>query len=255
MILNSLFSAFLMYSRIPMPRVEWKEENRRYALCFFPLVGAVIGLLFVLWRYLCERLGVGDLLSGAVSAAIPLLVTGGIHMDGFCDVADARASFGDREKKLKIMDDPHIGSFAVMRLCIYLILEVALFAELKNAVAVAYGYVLSRSLSGLAAVTLRSAKSDGALRDFSKPAHKRITILVLSLTSALCAVLMLLRAGPVGGAAIAGAGLCFVYYRVSAYKEFGGVTGDLAGWFLQLCEIAILGFTVLGEKFSEVLHL
>ena len=47
-ILRSFASAFLMYSRIPMPQVEWKEENRRYALCFFPLIGAVIGAVFIL---------------------------------------------------------------------------------------------------------------------------------------------------------------------------------------------------------------
>ncbi|MBQ1398379.1 MAG: adenosylcobinamide-GDP ribazoletransferase, partial [Clostridia bacterium] len=41
--IHSFFSAFLMYTRIPMPQVEWREENRRYSLCFFPLCGAVIG--------------------------------------------------------------------------------------------------------------------------------------------------------------------------------------------------------------------
>ena len=37
------------------------------------------------------------------------------------------------------------------------------------------------------------------------------------------------------------------YYRVS-YREFGGITGDLAGWFLQLCEAAILLSVVLAQK-------
>ena len=55
--IKSLISAFLMYSRIPMPQIEWKEENRRYALGFFPLVGAVIGGMLILWRCLCNILG------------------------------------------------------------------------------------------------------------------------------------------------------------------------------------------------------
>ena len=46
--LNSLFSAFLMYSRIPVPQVEWKEENRRYSLCFFPVIGVVLGIIQIL---------------------------------------------------------------------------------------------------------------------------------------------------------------------------------------------------------------
>ena len=42
---NSFKIAFSMYSRIPMPRSEWTDENKSYAMCFFPWIGAVIGLL------------------------------------------------------------------------------------------------------------------------------------------------------------------------------------------------------------------
>ena len=81
--LRSLFSAFLMYSRIPAPHVEWREENRRYALGFFPLVGAVIGLLTFGWYLLSQLIGLSGLLFGAVSVLIPIAVTGGIHLDGY----------------------------------------------------------------------------------------------------------------------------------------------------------------------------
>ena len=37
----------------------------------------------------------------------------------------------------------------------------------------------------------------------------------------------------------------FWYYRMSV-REFGGITGDLAGYFLQICELALLGASVLG---------
>lgn len=254
-ILKSLASAFLMYSRIPMPQVEWKEENRRYALCFFPLVGAVSGALFLLWKYVCGLLNIGALADGAVSALIPLLVTGGIHMDGFSDVTDAKASCADREGKLKIMSDPHIGSFAAMRLCIYLILQTAMFAEIKNfgtAVIVACGFVLSRALSGLAAVTFKSAKKEGTLQSFAKPAHKKVTIAVLFVITAIMSAAMLGADLICGGLALVGAAAAFIYYRVSAYKNFGGITGDLAGWFLQICEMAVLIFAVVGEKITEV---
>ena len=130
--LRSLCSAFLMYSRIPVPKVEWKEENRRYALGFFPLIGAVIGGLLILWRIICDRLGIGQFLFAAGAVFLPVLVTGGIHLDGFCDVCDARASYADRAKRLEIMSDPHIGSFAVMKLCLYLILQTALFSQIRG---------------------------------------------------------------------------------------------------------------------------
>lgn len=257
-ILRSLASAFLMYSRIPMPQVEWKEENRRYSLCFFPLVGAVIGAVFILWRYVCTWLEIGNFLAGAVSTIIPILITGGIHLDGFCDVIDAKSSFGDRAKRLEIMSDPHIGSFAVMRLCIYLILQTALFYEIKNistAIIIACGFVLSRAFSGIAAVNFKCAKSSSTLQEFSKPAHKKITLITLSVIVILCFFAMLFQDIISGGLAILGAVLCFVYYRFSAYKNFGGITGDLAGWFLQICEISVLISALIGEKFTEVFKL
>lgn len=250
-VLKSLASAFLMYSRIPMPQVEWKEENRRYALCFFPLIGAVIGAIFLLWRYVCGLFGVGSFLFGAVSALIPLLVTGGIHLDGFCDVTDAKASCADRETKLKIMSDPHIGSFAVMKLAAYLILQTALLAEVKSFAAscvIAVGFVLSRALSGLAAVTFKGAKKDGALQSFAKPAHKKITVAVLVIVAFFSIGAMLGAGLVVGASAILGAAAAFVYYRISSYKNFGGITGDLAGWFLQVCEMSVLVCAVVGER-------
>ena len=49
---NSFKIAFSMYSRIPMPRSEWTDENKSYAMCFFPWIGAVIGLLSVSYTHL-----------------------------------------------------------------------------------------------------------------------------------------------------------------------------------------------------------
>ncbi|MBR5088234.1 MAG: adenosylcobinamide-GDP ribazoletransferase, partial [Ruminiclostridium sp.] len=251
--LRSLASAFLMYSRIPMPRVEWKEENRRYSLCFFPLIGAVIGGLILFWEQLCGLLNIGVTVNAAVCVLIPVLVTGGIHIDGFCDTTDALASCADRDKKLSIMSDPHIGSFAVIGLCSLLLVQFALFCEVGNFFVVAVGYVLSRALSGLAAVTLRSAKSEGALQNFVKPAHRLITAATLAVTAVLCAGAMIFLGLYPGIAACAAAGLSFPIYRAAAYRKFGGITGDTEGWFLQITETVILAAVFLAERITEVL--
>lgn len=251
-VLKSLCSALAMYSRIPVPRVEWREENRRYALCFFPVIGAVIGGLLVGWRLLCGLLWAEDLLFAAVACVLPIAVSGGIHLDGFCDVLDAQSSHADRARKLEIMSDPHIGSFAVIGVCVYFLLQAGLFVQLslllcptETAIVVGLGYVLSRGLSGLAAVTFKSAKNEGALQSFSRPAHKRVTVIVLSVIIAgTCAGMAL--ADPISGAAaILAAGGAFLFYRIFAYKQFGGITGDLAGFFLQICELAILAAVVI----------
>ena len=49
-VIKSFFIAFSIYSKIPVPQFAWKEEDMRYTLCFFPWVGAVIGLCFLLWN-------------------------------------------------------------------------------------------------------------------------------------------------------------------------------------------------------------
>lgn len=252
-ILRSLASAFLMYSRIPMPQVEWKEENRRYALCFFPLIGAVIGGLLLLWQYVCGLLGVGAAVSAAVSVLLPILVTGGIHIDGFCDTTDALASCADKQKKLAIMSDPHIGSFAAIGLCSMLLLQFALFCEVSNYYMIAVGYVLSRALSGLAAVTMRSAKSEGALQNFVKPAHKTITVAALALFIVSCFIGMLFIGLCEGISVCIAAALCLVIYRTMAYKNFGGITGDTEGWYLRITETAILAAVFTAEKVVMIL--
>jgi adenosylcobinamide-GDP ribazoletransferase len=252
-VLRSLASAFLMYSRIPVPRVEWNEENRRFSLCFFPLIGAVIGGLILFWEWLCGLLGIGVFVNAAVCVSLPIIVTGGIHTDGFCDTTDALSSYADRPKKLAIMSDPHIGSFAVIWLFAMLLMQFSLFCEVKNYYIIAIGFVLSRALSGLAAVTFRSAKNEGSLQNFVKPAHKTITVSVLLSVSFFCAVGMCLSGLTTGIAACLAAALCLLFYRYSAYKNFGGITGDTEGWFLQIIETALLASVYAAEKITEVL--
>ena len=63
-----------------------------------------------------------------MAALLPLLVTGGIHLDGFLDVADARSSHQSRARKLEILKDSHVGAFAVIAMGCYLLLYTALWS-------------------------------------------------------------------------------------------------------------------------------
>lgn len=249
-VIRSLFSAFLMYSRIPVPQVEWKEENRRYALCFFPIIGVVIGGIELLWYILCIKCGISELLMSAVMTAIPVVITGGIHLDGFCDVCDAKACCGTREKMLEVMSDSHIGAFAAIHLSLYFLIQAGLFSQINNIsvmIICALGFVQSRAWSGLGAVVFKSAKNKGALQNFSKPAHKKVTVIseLFFITAAMTAMVFI---DPIIGiCASAGGAAAFIYYRILSYKKFGGITGDLAGYFLQICELSVTAFAVFAE--------
>ena len=114
-VLQTIAVAFAMFSAIPVPQFDWNEKNMRYAMCAFPLIGAVCG---VLW-YLCGALPLPALVRAGGFCLIPVWVTGGIHLDGYADTCDALSSYGDTAKKLEILKDPHCGAFAVIRLCSY----------------------------------------------------------------------------------------------------------------------------------------
>ena len=125
-ILKSIVIAFSMYSKIPMPQFEWKEEDMKHVLCFFPWIGIVIGLCLYFWRLLCDRFGIRNLCYVFIGTAIPLLLTGGFHVDGFMDTMDAFHSYQPKERKLEILKDSHIGAFAVIMLAVYGLIYICL---------------------------------------------------------------------------------------------------------------------------------
>lgn len=111
---HSLIIALSMYSILPMPRVDWREDNMRWSLACLPVVGGLAGLLLGGWCWLAVSRSMAPLLFAAGAVLLPLLLSGGFHMDGFLDAADGIFSRRDRETSLQIMKDPHCGPFAVL---------------------------------------------------------------------------------------------------------------------------------------------
>lgn len=86
---RSLIAAFSMFSRIPMPKIRG-EGNARYMMCFFPLVGVVLGgVVWCGFSILSRSVGEARFLTAAILTVLPILITGGIHMDGWMDTHDA----------------------------------------------------------------------------------------------------------------------------------------------------------------------
>ena len=249
-VIRSAIIAFSTYSRLPMPQVEWSDENRRYAMCFFPLVGAVIGALIWLWLNVCQWLELNALIRGAVSAVVPLLVTGGIHMDGFMDTTDALSSWQPKEKKLEILKDSHVGAFAVMGCASYMLLMAAFLSSVKANMGAQAGvcFVISRAMSAWALTVLRSARPEGMLDKFASAAQRRMVSVSGVLYALLCVAVWCLWSGWLALICVAVTALVTLYYRHMAYKQFGGVTGDLAGWYSQTLEICLTAAVIMGGK-------
>lgn len=253
-IYNAFLIAFATYSKIPVPQADWKEENMRYAICFFPLVGAAAGGILFLWYHLAGLLRINTVLFAAVAAAIPTLVTGGIHLDGFCDTCDALSSYQTPERRLEILKDPRAGAFAVIRCSLYFVLYFALFTQItaKGLGIVCLGFVLSRALSGYSVAAFRPARKSGMLTSFSEAAHHKVVKLVMTGYFLLGTAAALSISLPMGLGAVGASLGVFWYYRLMSYRQFGGVTGDLAGYFLILCEFFITAAVVLAERIVTV---
>lgn len=246
-IINSFIIAFAMYSKIPMPKARWEKENMRYVMCFFPWVGAVIGTLFTLWGFFGNLLSVGHILYTIVLLLLPVVITGGIHLDGLLDTADALSSYQPKERRLEILKDSHAGAFAIIVCAAYFIAYFGFLSELSYPMIslVSMGFFLSRALSGYAIATFPCAKDSGLAATFSSSADKTRARVILLVEIIGCGMLMVVKNPWAGGAAVAAALLCFWYYYHMSRKKFGGITGDLAGWFLQICELCMLIAVVL----------
>lgn len=241
---QSLAIAFSMYSTIPMPQFIWRKENLNYALCFFPLIGLIIGGVLYGWFFLAQLLSLNLVLTACGATLIPLAITGGIHMDGFCDTVDALSSHASQEKKQDILKDPHVGTFAILGSMAYFLFTFSLWSQYSSTpltnLILGFSFALSRSLSGILVIVLRSARQEGLVATFSQLAHKKITAIFLLIQASLYLALIVWLAPSLGILLFLAVGLSVLYSLRVIQKDFGGMSGDLAGYFLQLCELIFL---------------
>ena len=225
-----------------MPRFEWKEDDMATSLDFFPLVGAVIGVLICLLN-IGLLAQINPYVRAILSVLIPILITGGFHLDGFMDTSDALNSYGEHEKKIEILKDPHIGAFSVISLVKLILIALSAsiyiltFEELskETVIVCALVFVVSRCVSGLTSLFLKKAKKSGMLSKEAGNARKgTVVLLTFQLLAAVSGMIIMdpVTAIPVL-AFFAGYTL---YYKYKTNKEFGGVTGDTAGMFVSVSE-------------------
>ncbi|MEZ7172541.1 adenosylcobinamide-GDP ribazoletransferase [Sporosarcina sp. OR05] len=230
------FTAIPIRKNLPM---EQQDVTRMYSA--LPLIGALIGLiLYGTAILLTEGIGISPLLASFLIVLVGIALTGGLHMDGFADASDAFFSYRDKERRLEIMDDPRIGAFGTMALILLIVGKMALVYELllraPHLLAVIIAIpLLSRAGMNVYFTTTRLAKEKGIAHFFKE---KLATSTVIS-TSGSMALLSLIALGiavqsliiPVAFAIVL-AGTMVIYQHWTS-KQFGGVTGDLCGAFIE----------------------
>jgi adenosylcobinamide-GDP ribazoletransferase len=207
------------------------------SLLFYPLVGLLIGLLLLAAQQLLGDSAV--LLQAALLLTLWVGISGGLHLDGLADSADAWVGgFGDKQRTLAIMKDPRSGPIAVVVLVLLLLLKfAALVALLESGAGLLLLLVpwLARCLLPLLFLTTPYVRAGGLGQALAEHLPRRQLPWVL----AAHAVAMLLLGWPALLALLV-AGTVFFYLRVLMLKRLDGTTGDTAGALVELAECGVL---------------
>lgn len=236
--MTPLLIALQFLTRLPvsLPGRPTPEQMGR-SLLWYPAVGLLLGLLLWLAHLLLGQ--TPALLQAAIILALWVGLSGGLHLDGLADTADAWVGgFGDRERTLTIMKDPRSGPIAVVVLALLLLLKFAALLTLLQAGQGIYLLLLpwlGRSLLPLLLATTPYVRAGGLGQALVDHLPRRQLPWVLGLH-----VLAMLLLGWQALLALGAALLLFVWLRRSLVQRLGGTTGDTAGALVELAECGAL---------------
>lgn len=240
--MDSLLIAIQFLTRIPVAqRPVIDDESLGGSVLYYPLVGFLIGVIL---NGLIMVLPAG---SDAVTAALVLTawiwMTGGLHLDGLADCADACVGgLGDRERSLAIMKDPAAGPIAVVVLLLVLLLKWATLSVLlaqNNLIELMMIPLLGRSAILLLMLSTPYVRPQGMAEKLLQhmPVREARWVMVFSLF--FVAFFM-------GAAHVLLAGMVVLWVRYAAMERLGGVTGDVYGAAVEIVEtVALLAVTLL----------
>ena len=231
------FMAWGMFLALPCPLKIWNERARSKMVCCLPLVGLVVGGVWVLAAYAGRFLP--PPVAGLLIAAAPWLVTGFLHLDGFMDVCDAVLSRRDLPRRQEILKDSHCGAFAVIGMVLLALGQwsVAMARPDVPLLPLLAVPVASRACAALAVLTLAPMGTS----QYAAMTGKRVPYVAFAaLVMAAAAVVPLALWGSLAPLAAALGYWLAVWY---ANRQLGGMSGDVSGFSLTLGEL--LGLAVL----------
>ena len=228
---------FLTRLPISLPGMPAAQQIGR-SLLSYPLVGLLIGAVLLLAQWALA--GTAPLLQAAVLLLLWVGITGGLHLDGLADSADAWAGgFGDRERTLSIMQDPRSGPIAVVVLVLLLLLKFTALATLlasNQPLALLLAPWLARGLVPLLFMTTPYVRAGGLGAALAAHLPRK----QLPYWLAGHGLLLVLVGGWAGLLAVLAALLLLAGLRQLMLQRLGGCTGDTAGALVELSEATVL---------------
>lgn len=223
---------------------EWTPESFGRSVKYFPAVGAVLGLILAGAALLSQNAAValGVTLpphaTAALFVALPILLTGGLHTDGFMDTMDGIFSGRSKEKMLEIMKDSRVGANGVTAFALLLLCKWSLLLDLPPAHTAAALFVMpvvSRMAMVMGITLFPYARPEGIGKAFAVYAGGRALLIAMPL-----GVLFLLPCGMAAAASAAAVAIFTILFCRYVTKILGGLTGDVYGALTELSEVLSL---------------
>lgn len=251
--IKSFLLAVQFLTRLPVPlSAPPSEKAMGYSLLFYPVVGLIMGSLLIASGWLLRDSP--PLVAAALLLTSWVLLSGGLHLDGLADSADAWVGgMGDKEKTLTIMKDPNCGPAGVMAILLILLLKFVTLHSLFIAqewIALLSAPLLTRTLIPLLFLTTPYVRPHGLGTPLATHQPRKLSIVIISATP----LLLLLFTGLAYLWLILTAVLLFVVVRMMLLQRIHGTTGDTAGALIEITETAVLLAAVLQGTFNSCFH-
>ncbi len=231
------------------------KHRRRYSpaemgrsLAFFPIVGALIGLL--LWGLdLLLTLFLPVMLVNVLLFATLAIVTGALHLDGFIDTCDGLAARGSRSEKLEAMKDSGVGAVGVVAVCFMLLAQIASFATLPDEVRVSALIampLLSRWTMACVVWTFPPARKEGLGWAVRQQAGWKGVLIAVIITLGISWVVV----GWWGILLVGGLSIIALVLGQYFSATFGGLSGDTYGAVNEVIQLGTLIFIYIIAAYS-----
>lgn len=242
--MRKLLIALTFLTRIPFPApADVTQEEFTKSQYYYPIVGLLLG--GILWASSTLLLPLyPPLITGALLLILQLILTGGIHLDGFMDSMDGLLSARTPERMLEIMKDSRVGAFGAISAIALLLLKFSLLTELltlgspKALLVLLFMPVLSRWIFLIGVHFFPYARSNGLGKGFHEASKKTKGIFFGQGTLLLLLTFWFLHwSGVIGFLAST---LFILIFTSKSSRLLGGLTGDLYGASIELAELFFL---------------
>ena len=205
----------------------------------FPMVGVIVGTLAAIIGLLLMKTGLSAGLCAAVVLAVMIIITGAMHEDGLADTVDGLWGGWDKERRLEIMKDSHIGTYGVLALLLSVILRWTAIAGLISTGGLLVGVIIAATLSRAPMVVLMAViphARDGGL----SASVGRVTQTPAAIAVGFAVLTAVVFCGWSGLLSVAAVALSGLICALIAQRKIGGQTGDILGATQQISEIVVL---------------